>query len=347
MTFSIDAAYDLLAPHFQERVRRHEPLANHSPLGIGGECDLWITLTSSQEVVQLVQTCAEEHFPLLIVGNSSNILFSDQGVEGIVAHMAAQSYTLKDLGDGQAQLIADAGVNWPHLVYTLAGQGWGGLEFGVGIPGTLGGSVVSNAGAHNEEIGQRLQWLEVLDARGTNLNGDETVAIPMVRRYMHDELDLSFRHSRFRARRSAHFDEHGRFVPAMRGLIEPGEIILRMALRLSREEPERLARRIEAYQNLRQQTEPLQRHAGPLFKNPGDGEASRLIEQAGLKGFALGKVQLAPQHANYLVNLDGASAQEVIALMTDVYARVLERLDIRLRVDLEFQGRWEGAGRTG
>src|SRR6266700_3747961 len=178
MTFSIDAAYELLYPHFQERLRRNEPLANHSPLGIGGQADLWVTLASTQELIQLVQTCAEEHFPLLIVGNSSNILFSDDGVEGIVAHMAAQSYTIENLGQDRARLVADAGVNWPHLVYELAKQGWGGLEFGVGIPGTLGGSVVSNAGAHNQDVGQRLQWLEVLDARGANLDGEDTVAIP-------------------------------------------------------------------------------------------------------------------------------------------------------------------------
>lgn len=339
MTFSIDTAYELLYPHFQRRLLRHELLANHCPLGIGGPADLWVTLTSTQELIQLVQTCAQEHFPLLVVGNSSNILFSDSGVEGIVAHVAAQSYTLEDLGDERARLIADAGVNWPQMAYALAKQGWGGLEFGVGIPGTLGGSVVSNAGAHNEEIGQRLQWLEVLDARGANINGEETVAIPMLRRYEHDELDLGYRHSRFRIQRSAHFDQQGHFIPAMRSMIEPAEIIVRMAFSLDRDEPEHLAQRIKEYQSIRRQIEPLQRHAGPLFKNPVDGEASRLIEQAGIKEFPVGKIQLASQNANYIVNLGGASAQEVIALMTQVRAQVLERLGVRLSVDIEFQGK--------
>ncbi len=343
MTFSLDAAYALLYPHFQERLRRNESLAKHSPLGIGGQADLWVSLISRQELIQLVQTCAEEHFPLLIVGNSSNMLFSDSGVEGIVAHVAAQSFTIEKLGHDRARLVAEAGVNWPHLVYELAKQGWSGLEFGVSIPGTLGGSVVSNAGAHNSDVGQRLQWLEVLDARGANIDGEETVAIPMVHRYEHNELDLSYRHSRFRAQRSAHFDASGQFVPAPRGMIEPAEIILQMALLLYQDDPQRLAERIEAYKAARQQNEPLQRHAGPIFKDPMEGEAGHLIEQAGLKGFTVGQVQLSPHNANYLVNLGGARAQEVITLLTQIRAQVLERLGTRLSMDIEFQGRWEMA----
>jgi UDP-N-acetylmuramate dehydrogenase len=342
MTFNQDEAYELLHEHFRDRVRRNEPLAQYSPLGIGGPADLWVLLQSMDELVQLVNTCAQEHYPVLIVGNGSNVLFSDAGVRGIVAKVATHSFTVENLGSGEGLLIADAGISWPRLAYELAELGWGGLEFGGDIPGTLGGGIVSNAGAHNEDVGQRLQWLEVLDARGANVDGEDTIACPMVRRYERDELDLSERHSRFRVQRCASFDEDGQLVPSLRAMIEPGEIILRLALTVYRDDPEHLHERLKQYKTMHEQLR--QCHAGPLFKNPFGQNASHLIERAGMRGRMLGNVQVASVDANYLVNLGGARATDVIALLTLVHRQVFEQLHVDLAVDLELQGDWEAMG---
>ena len=107
----------------------------------------------------------QDHCPLLLVGNGTNTLYADAGARGIVARIALNNYEIDDYGDGTALLRADAGVSWPRLLNDLATPGWGGLEFGPGIPGTLGGGIISNAGAHNSEIGEVLEWVEVLDAR--------------------------------------------------------------------------------------------------------------------------------------------------------------------------------------
>jgi UDP-N-acetylmuramate dehydrogenase len=342
MAFNQDEAYSLLHTHFRDRVRRNEPLAKYSPLGIGGPADLWVLLESMEELVQLVNTCAEEHYPVLIIGNGSNVLFSDAGVRGIVAKVATHSFTVENLGNRHGLLIADAGISWSRLAYELAEMGWGGLEFGADIPGTLGGGIVSNARAHNEDVGQRLQWLEVLDARGANVDGEDTIAYPMVRRYEYDELDLSNRHSRFRVQRCASFDKDGQLVPSIRAMIEPGEIILRLALTLYLDDPEHLHQRLKLYKAMHEQSR--QCHAGPLFKNPFGQDASHLIERAGMRGRMLGNVQVSSSDANYLVNLGEAHATDVIALLTLIHRQVLEQLHVNLAVDLELQGDWEAVG---
>ena len=108
---------------------------------------------------------SEQRWPLLVVGNGTNVLYADAGVRGIVARMALNSYSIEDRGDESALLVASAGVSWPKLLNELAPLGWGGLEFGPGIPGTLGGGVISNAGAHHGNLEQVLEWVEVLDVR--------------------------------------------------------------------------------------------------------------------------------------------------------------------------------------
>ncbi len=341
MTFNTDTVYNELRPYFQGRVRRNEPLARHSAFGVGGPADVWVSLEAKKEVIDLVRLCAEGHYPLLITGNGTNVLYADAGVRGIVAHIALNSYRIEDHGDGTALLLADAGVSWPRLMHELAPVGWGGLEFGVGIPGTLGGGVISNAGAHNDDLGQVLEWIEVLDARGCNAEGEDQVAVPVVRRYQHDELDLGYRHSRFREQRQVRFDERGHFILPPRGMIEPAEIVMLLGIGLHREDPERLRANIAQYKRHRKLTEPAQRHAGSVFKDPPGDEASHLIDQAGLRGKTHGKAHISERNANYMVNGGGAQAADIAALMMQVHQAVLERFGVDLELDVELHGEWK------
>src|SRR5262249_41492267 len=137
-------------------------------------------------------------------GEGTNILYADTGVRGIVAHLACQNYRIEDQDHERATVIAEAGVHWARLLHQIVPNGWGGLEFGVGIPGTLGAGIVSNAGEHHQDLGQALEWIEVLDARGCNTQEKHQLTQPIVRRYQRDELDLGYRHSRFRETRYAH-----------------------------------------------------------------------------------------------------------------------------------------------
>ena len=341
MTFDLEMAYAELQPHFQGRARRSELLARHGTFGVGGPADLWVTLKTRDELIRLVRLCAERLWPLLLVGNGTNILYADEGARGIVARIALDSYRIEDHGDGSALMIAEAGVSWPRLLNELAERGWGGLEFGPGIPGTLGGGVISNAGAHNHELGSVLQWVEVMDARGSSLdqNADE-VSVPVLRRYMHSEIDLGYRQSRFRAGRHIAFDAQGYPIKPSRLLIEPAEIIVQLAVRLHRDDPQKLKAIIEQHKQHRKRTQPPQQSAGSVFKNPPGDFAGRLIEQAGMKGMTHGKAQISQRHANFIVNLGGASAADVIALIVEARKRVHEQFGVDLELEVELRGEW-------
>ena len=335
MTFDADVVYAELRPHFQERARCNEPLARHGTFGVGGPADVWVSLDSPEELVGIVCLCVEQRWPLLVVGNGTNVLYTDAGVRGIVARMALNSYSIEEHGDGSALLLAGAGVSWPRLLNELAPLGWGGLEFGPGIPGTLGGGVISNAGAHHGNLGQVLEWVEVLDVCS---GCEDQPTVPAIRRYQHDELDLSYRHSHFRAQRRIQFDEQGYPLVAPRGLIEPNEIVMQLGVRLHREDPQKLRATIEEYKQHRKRTQPPQQSAGSVFKNPPGDYAGRLIEQAGLKGMVCGKAQISQRHANFIVNLGGASAIDVATLIKEARNRVYERFGVDLELELELRG---------
>jgi UDP-N-acetylmuramate dehydrogenase len=340
MSFDPDKIYIELSPYFHERIHRNEPLSRHGALGVGGAADLWVAINSTQELQQLASFCSEQHLPLLVIGNGSNILFAERGVRGIVARMVARSYEIT-AQNGTARLLVDAGVSWPHLVHELTPLGWGGLEFGAGIPGTLGGSIVTNAQAHNKDLGQILQWIEVLDARGANVAGDEQFSPPLIRRYNQSDLDLENRHSRFRQQRYTSFDADGHLILPQRELIEPAEIVLRLALTLHREESTTLHERLNEYEVLQQGlVEPGKPQAGPIFKDMSERPVSQLIEQAGLSGFRVGQARISTQNANFIVNEGDATCADVLELITTIHQRIRTQLGIDLALDVEFQGEW-------
>ena len=334
MTFELETAYSELLARFNGRVRRGELLSRHSTFGVGGPADIWVSLTSKDEAKELVTLCAMRRWPLLLMGNGTNVLYADAGVRGIVARIAINVYEIEEQKKDTALLIAGAGVSWPRLLKELATLGWGGLEFGPGIPGSLGGGVISNAGAHGSNIGESLQWVEVLDARASE---DEAVE-PTLVRYQRVELDLAYRHSRFRAQRRVQFDERGYPVAAPRRLIEPAEIIVELGLRLHRAEVQTLRATIEEHKQHRKRTQPPQQSAGSVFKNPEGDHAGRLIEAAGLKGMKWGGAQISERHANFIVNVGGASAADIAALIQMAHTRVREQFGVDLELEVELRG---------
>ncbi len=335
MTFEIEAAYTELHSLLGERVRRKEPLARHCTFGVGGPADIWVSLTTREDLIGVVTLCAERRWPLLITGNGTNVLYADAGVRGVVARVALNSYNIEEQDNDTALLVAGAGVSWPRLLNELATLGWGGLEFGPGIPGTLGGGVISNAGAHGSDLGEVLAWVEVLDA--TEAEQEE----PEILRYQHDDIHLSYRHSRFRAERRVQFDGQGYPIAAPRKLIEPAEIIVQLGIFLHREEPQTLRTVIDEHKQHRKRTQPAQQSAGSVFKNPEGDHAGRLIEAAGMRGVTYGGARISERHANFIVNVGGASAADIAALIRMAHTRVREQFGVDMELEVELRGEWK------
>jgi UDP-N-acetylmuramate dehydrogenase len=337
MTFDAEIAYIELSAHFGTQVRRNEPLARHCTFGVGGPADVWVSVDTSEDLIGLVTMCSEQRWPLLITGNGTNVLYADDGVRGVVARVAITTYTLEDKGDGSAFLTVGAGISWPRIINDIAKMGWGGLEFGPGIPGTLGGGVVSNAGVHGHDLGQVLEWVDIVDARLC----EEHATAPTVVRYQHNELELSYRHSRFRAQRRVQFDEDGNPIAAPRKLIEPAEIVMQLGIRLERNDPQQLRATIDEHKQYRKRTQPPQQSAGSVFKNPPGDYSGRLIEAVGLKGVSSGGAQISERHANFIVNVGGARADHVAALIKEAHRRVYERFGVNLELEVELRGEWK------
>ncbi len=343
MNFQSMLAYNVLHPYFQERVHRHEPLSEYSSFGVGGPADLWLSVETRQELSDLISLCAQQRWPLLVVGAGSNILYADAGVRGIVASIALGNHHIEEQADESALVIAEAGVRWTELLKDLAPRGWGGLEFGVGIPGTLGAGVISNVGAHKNELGRVLKWIEVLDARACNRAEEEPPVFPVMvfRRYQHDDLDLGYRHSRFREHRLTHITPQGQLILPPRSLIEPAELVITLGLRVHQQDPAILENLLKQYIQERRKADPEQRHRGSIFKDPPGTTARALIERAGLAGKIRGSAQISEHNANYIVNLNRASAADIATLIIETHHQVLARSGVNLALNVELLGEWQ------
>jgi UDP-N-acetylmuramate dehydrogenase len=340
MVFDREQAYTVLHPHFRELLRVQEPLAEHCSFGVGGPADIWLALQTQRELEDLIRACATNQWPLLLVGEGRNILFADAGVRGIVARVDWQQYEIEER---TATLIADAGVRWSKLLPQLQVLGWAGLEFGIGIPGTLGAGLVSNAGAHDKDLGQTLRWIDVLDVRGCN-TGQHDVFVPLIkRRYAREDLDLGYRHSRFRVNRAPHIGADGKLVFPTRELIEPTEIVLRLGLQLQRLDPQKIAALSHGYMEERRAQEPVLPKTGPVFKDLPGSLAKDLIVKTGLGGKTVGNAQISTKNANYVTNLGGATAKEIMSLILMAHQQVLAESGVDMMLNLEVLGEWPGA----
>lgn len=323
-----------LRQRFGAGVVGNEMLSRHGTFGVGGPADVWLAVEREDTLIELAALANDRQWPLMLVGNGTNVLYADAGARGIVARMNSGAWRTDDVDDEHALLTADGGVDLPRLVNALATQGLAGLEWGAGVPGTVGGAVVSNAGISKSGVpgacvADTLRTARIL------FTGEG-----VVRELAAEELHLAYRHSRFRAGRRIVFGDDGQPVAAPRALIEPAEMITGATFLLTRDDPTAVRARVQQHLRHRKESQPTQKSAGSVFKNPLPAFSGRLIEDAGLKGHMIGKAQISPRHANFIVNTGGATAADVVALIALARRTVREQFGVELELEVELRGDW-------
>lgn len=278
--------------------RLDEPLSRHTTMGIGGPADILARPASVADMIKLLALAREADLPVRVLGAGSNLLIDDAGIRGVVIATGA----LEEVhfpGDGIVE--AGAGVHFPALVRQTAARGLRGLEPGVGIPGSLGGILTMNAGAYQFSIGPLVREVEAVSP-GTG------------RVVLHErEIDFRYRASSFGA----------------------NLIVARAKLSLTPDDPLAIKRDMNQHMRFRKETQPVGvKSAGCIFKNPPGDSAGRLIDRAGLKGFAVGGARVSEVHANFIVHEGRARTKDVLALIEAVREKVLEETSILLETEV-------------
>jgi UDP-N-acetylmuramate dehydrogenase len=284
-------------------VERDHPLARHTSFNIGGPAEFFV---ETREPAELVEACVERGVPWLMLGAGTNLLIADAGVEGLVVRCVSREWEVK----GQ-RVHAQAGLKMMRLARICADHDLTGFEWAIGVPGTVGGAVYQNAGCWGSELAEVLTEAEgLLPGRGRQT-------------WSREALDLGYRTSALRQ-------------GALRGALITGAWI-----ELRPGDGAASRRQMARWTAERNQTQPIRtKNCGSVFKNPPGDSAGRLIETVALKGAREGAAQVSEQHANFILNLGGASAAQVSRLIERVRCAVKERFGLDLETEVESVGRW-------
>lgn len=282
-------------------VLRNEPLSSHTTFGIGGPADWFVRAETVRDVSAALVFAREQGVPLFILGGGSNVLFSDAGYRGVVLTLAGE---LARIDFDGVRVTAGAGALLPRVGLLAGKRGLSGLEFASGIPGQVGGAVVINAGTRDAWIGPLIDRIRLCNRDGE--------AYQMAR----DEAGFRYRGSDL-----------------------GGEIVLGVELVLSEARPEEVRVKSQSYRRARTETQPVgTRNAGCVFKNPQPLSAGKLIDELGLKGFRVGDAMISPVHANFVINLGQATAEDVRRVMAEMKRRVRESYGVELEPEVVLVG---------
>ena len=276
-----------------------EPMAKHTSFRIGGPADLLAQPADEAELAALLQVASEHAVPVTLIGNGSNLLVRDKGIRGLVIKLGNLFSGVEVCGN---TLTFGCGVSLAMASKKAASLSLSGLEFAVGIPGTIGGAVYMNAGAYDGEMAKVVTKVRVMDEQGKT---SELAA---------SELDFAYRHTALQ--------NSGRIVTSVTVSLVPGDA-------------DAIAAKMADFSQRRISKQPLELpSAGSMFKRPPGYFAGTLIDQTGLKGYTVGGAQVSTKHAGFVVNIGGATASDVLQLISDVQRKVFAAHGVHLEPEV-------------
>ena len=287
----------------ENRVREEEPMRLHTTFRVGGPARFFVVPETSQQLRQVVRCCQEEEVAYYIIGNGSNLLVSDQGYEGVVIQIFQEMNRIEVQGD---KIKAQAGALLSAVAARALEAGLAGFEFAAGIPGTLGGACMMNAGAYGGEMKDVLKEVQVLTRQG------EIITLQK------EQLEMGYRTSR---------------------IAREQYIVLEAALELKRGKASVIREKMEDLKERRVTKQPLEYpSAGSTFKRPEGYFAGKLIQDAGLRGFRIGGAQVSEKHCGFVINRDQATATEISQLIREIQMRVKENSGVELEPEVKRLG---------
>lgn len=290
----------------EEKIKQNEPMKDHTSFKIGGPAEFFIKVNSIEELKNILEFCKINKVFLTVIGNGSNLLVTDKGIKGIVIKLELKKIEIKSLEE-KIEITVDSGVQLGLLAQKLLKEEISGFEELSGIPGTIGGAIIMNAGAHGKEMKDIVTEVIAIDYNGN------------IHKFTNEESEFTYRHSKFSN------EEY---------------IILQAKLLLEKGNKEKIKEKMNEYAQYRKEKQPIEYpSAGSTFKRGEDFITAKLIDEAGLKGYSIGDAQISEKHAGFIINKGNAKAQDVIDLVKYTTDKVYERFGKKIELEIKILGK--------
>ncbi len=287
----------------EERIKQNEPMKNHTSFKIGGPAEFYIKIKSIEELQKILKFAKKENIKITIVGNGSNILVSDKGIDGIVIRTNLKEIKIKDIEQNKVEITVDDATPIGFLAQKLLKEEITGFEEISGIPGTIGGAILMNAGAHGKEIKDIVTEVTAIDYEGK------------IHKFTNEESEFTYRNSKFS---------------------EGNYIILQAKMVLKKGNAKDIKAKMDEYAQYRKEKQPIEYpSAGSTFKRGTDFITAKLIDEAGLKGYSVGGAKISEKHAGFIINTGNATAQDVLDLAKYVTDKVYEKFGKKIEFEIK------------